>query len=52
MVKHSRDKKINMGCFERERLRNDGGQKGLVVVTGWPFEIKGFFSNFLCSGTF
>jgi hypothetical protein len=40
VMKHSRDKKINKECFERERLRIDGGQKGVVVVTGWPCRNK------------
>jgi hypothetical protein len=53
MVKHSRDKKkINKGRFERERLRIDGGQKGLAVVMGWPCRNKRVLFNFLSSGTF
>jgi hypothetical protein len=46
VVKHSRDKKINKGCFERERLRVDGGQKGLAVVTGYPCRNKSDFVQF------
>jgi hypothetical protein len=52
VVKHSRDKKINKGCFERVRLCIEGGQKGLAVVTGWPCQNKRVLFNFLSSGTF
>jgi hypothetical protein len=45
-------KKINKGCFERVRLRVEGGLKGLAVVTVCPCLNKRVFFSFLSSGTF
>jgi hypothetical protein len=52
VVKHYRDKKISKGCFERVRLRIEGGQKGLAVVTGCSCRNKRVLFNVLSSGTF
>jgi hypothetical protein len=52
VVKHNTDRKINKGCFERERLRIEGGQKGIAVVTVCPLRNKRVLFNVLSRRTF